>query len=333
MDRLQYHAKYQHYSDNCFLGLARDQMAPTVKVAVLLLPAYSQMVHMLLSELLRIAGLAGATQFTVINCSPGPVAVRASNNRQAEIDADFLDLEHPDAVVVCASYEPYDHLHPPVLVRLRRAARHGALIGGIDTGSILLAEAGLLDGRRATLHWDELAQARRMYPDVAFTSTIVEKDRRLLTGCGSLGTIEFALELISHFAGEAVLRDVEDLTIHGRHEARFAASNAALSKAIHIMQDTIDRPLPLHDIARLSGTSIRQLARNFETELGTSPGRHYLNLRLEHARELVTKTRFSLTEISYASGFNSPSWFSRAFRSKFGFSPGALRKPKPVRPG
>jgi len=301
-------------------------MAPTVKVAILLQPAYSQMVHMLLSELLRIAGLAGPTRFAAINCTPGPVAIRASNNRQAEIDADFLDLEQPDAIVVCASYDPYDHLQQPVLVRLRRAARHGALIGGIDTGSILLAEAGLLDGKRATLHWDELAEARRKYPDVTFTGTIVEKDGRLLTGCGSLGTIEFALELISHFAGETVLRDVEDLTIHGRHEARFASSNAALSKAIHIMRDNIDRPLPLQEVARMSGISTRQLARNFETELGTSPGRHYLDLRLDHARDLITKTRFPLTEVSYASGFNSPSWFSRAFKLKYGVSPSDERK-------
>lgn len=301
-------------------------MAPSVKIAVLLLPAYSQMVHMLLSELLRIAGLAGPTQFTVINCAPGSAAIRASNNRLAEIDANFLDQEPPDAVVACASYNPYDHLPQPVLVRLRRAARHGALIGGIDTGSILLAEAGLLDGRRATLHWDELAQARRTYPEVTFTGAIVERDQRVLTGCGSLGTIEFALELISYFAGEAVLRDVEDLTIHGRHEARFASSNATLSKPIRIMQDNIDKPLPLVDIARLSGVSVRQLARNFETGLGTSPGRHYLDVRLDHARELITKTRFPLTEVSYASGFNSPSWFSRAFRSKFGISPSELRK-------
>lgn len=301
-------------------------MAPPIKVAVLLLPEYSQMVHMLLSELLRIAGLAGPARFTVINCAPGTTTVRASNGRLAEIDADFLDLEHPDAVVVCASYNPYNHVQQPVLVGLRRAARHGALIGGIDTGSILLAEAGLLAGRRATLHWDDLAQARRNYPGVTFTGTIVETDQRFLTGCGSLGTIEFALELIARFAGSAVARKVEDLTVHGRHEARFASSSAPLTKAIRIMEDNIDTPLPLCDIARLSGVSIRQLARKCETELGKSPGRHYLDLRLDHARELIIKTRFPLTEVSYASGFNSSSWFSRAFRSKFGISPSALRK-------
>ena len=189
-----------------------------------------------------------------------------------------------------------------------------------------LAEGGLLEGRRATLHWDELDLAREKYPGVRFTGALVERSPRRLTGCGSLGTIEFALELVAAFAGREIADRVMDLTIHGRHETKFEHANPALSKAIKAMSEDIGAPLAIEAIAQLVNLSTRQLTRKFDIEFGIGPGRYYLNLRLDRAHELITKTRFPLSEIALSTGFNSASWFSRAFKAKFSKSPTEARK-------
>ena len=305
---------------------AMDSAGKAVRVAIVLLPEYSQMVYMLLAELLRIAGLGGGVQFETVVCSPGGRPVNASNGRMADIDAALADMSRPDAAIVCASYNPYDHIDPALIAWLRQLERHGTLIGGIDTGAITLAEGGLLEDRRATLHWDELDLARERYPGVRFTGALVERSPRRLTGCGSLGTIEFALELVAAIAGQEIADRVMDLTIHGRHETRFDHVNPAIAKAIKGMSQNIERPLSIDEIARLSSLSTRQLARIFDIEFGIGPGRYYVDLRLDRARELITKTRFPMTEIALSAGFNSASWFSRAFKAKFSMSPTEARQ-------
>ena len=307
---------------------ATDTPGKTVRVAIVLLPEYSQMVHMLLSELLRIAGLAGAVKFETVACSPAGRPVSASNGRMAEIDSTLTDISRANAAIVCASYNPYDHLDRAVIAWLRLLERRAALIGGVDTGAIMLAEGGLLEGRRATLHWDELDLAREKYPGVQFTGTLVERSPGRLTGCGSLGTIEFASELIAAFAGHEVADGVMSLTIHGRHETRFEHANPKLAKAIRAMSENIEAPLPIDAVAQFANISTWQLARIFDIEFGIGPGRYYLDLRLDRARELITKTRFPLTEIAYSAGFNSASWFSRAFKAKFSMSPTEARHGK-----
>ena len=238
----------------------------------------------------------------------------------------FSDIPRPDAAIVCASYNPYDHLDAALISWLRKIERHGALIGGLDTGAITLAEAGLLDGHRATLHWDELELARERYPRVRFTGALIECAPRRLTGCGSLGTIEFALELIATFAGREIAERVMDLTIHGRHDARLAHASPKLARAIEVMSGNLETPLSVDEVAARSSLSTRQLTRIFQAEFGIGPGRYYLDLRLGHARELITKTRFPMTEIALSTGFNSASWFSRSFKEKFAMSPTEARQ-------
>lgn len=303
-----------------------DTSGKTVRVAIVLLSEHSMMVHTLLAELLRIAGLAGAVQFETIVCSSDGRPVSSSNGRVVEIDAALADVSRPNAAIVCASYNPYDHVDRALIALLRPLERRGTLIGGVDTGAITLAEGGLLEGRRATLHWDELDLAREKYPGVRFTGALVERSPRRLTGCGSLGTIEFALELVAAFAGREIADRVMDLTIHGRHETKFEHANPALSKAIKAMSEDIGAPLAIEAIAQLVNLSTRQLTRKFDIEFGIGPGRYYLNLRLDRAHELITKTRFPLSEIALSTGFNSASWFSRAFKAKFSKSPTEARK-------
>lgn len=295
-------------------------------VAILLLPEYSQLVLTLLSELLRISGLDGASTFKLVLCSIDGEPVRASNGRSHEVDIAMGHLKGLDAVVVCASYNPMTYADRAILSWLRTTSRHGATLCGVDTGTLILAEAGVLEGKRATLHWDDLHFARSRYPKVEFTSALFERDGRFLTSCGSLGTIDFTLELIAGFAGRDTAEKVLDLTVHGRSERQLAFADPGLAKAVSLMNSNIENPLPMDEIACRLGMSTRSLSRVFHAEFGIPPVRYYSDLRLDYANELVLKTRFSLAEIAFSSGFGSLSWFSRSYKKRFLVAPNAARK-------
>ena len=295
-------------------------------VAIVLVEGFSQLVLTLFTELLRISCLVGPHAFVPVICSLDGTPVRASNGRMTLVDVPLKTVDRVDAVVVCASYHPFDHLDRNLLAWLRRRSRHGATICGVDTGTVALAEAGLLRDRQATVHWEELSVMRSRYPDVRFTSALVERDGRFLTGSGSLGTTDFALAFIAFFAGNETAEKVMDLAVHGRSDHRLSLSNAAVAKAVAVMKDHIAAPIPMEEIAARAGVSPRSLTRLFVREFGQPPVRYYLSLRLERADELVRRTRFPLTDIADATGFASLSWFSRSYKGQYGISPTAARQ-------
>lgn len=297
-----------------------------ITVAILLVPEFSQLVLTLLSELLRICELAGPQRFKVVLCSSDGSAIRASNGRQQAVDSMMAEVERPDAIVVCASYNPLDYVKRPILNWLRSNDRHGSTLCGVDTGAIFLAESGLLDDSRATLHWDELSLARKRYPIVNFTSALFETDGRYLTSCGSLGTIDFALALITKLIGPDIADRVLDLTVHGRSETQLQHSNPILAKATKLMSENIEDPLSISELSTRAGLSSRQLTRVFQEEFCMSPVQYYLGLRLDFANDLVTKTRFSLSEIALACGFVSLSWFSSSYKKRYTVSPSSARR-------
>ncbi len=301
------------------LDIAKSHMA------VVLVPQFSQMVFTLLSELLRIAELSGKHRFETVLCSVDGNPVSASNGGMQPIDTSIQDVNRIDAVIVCASYNPLDHLDARLIRWLRARYRHGSLVCGLDTGTFMLAEAGILKDKRATIHWDDLEIARHRYPDVTFTSALFECDGRCITSCGSLGTIEFTLELMAFFAGREIADYVLDQTVRGRVEKQMELRNPVLARATKVMAENIEHPVSIDQIAHDVGISTRQLSREFHTEFGVSPIRYYTGLRLDFADSLVKKTRFSLSEIALASGFGSLSWFSRSYKKRFSITPMSAR--------
>lgn len=302
---------------------------PTV-IGVVLIPEFSQLVLTLLTELLRISQLRKPDLFRTRLFSADGQPVLASNRKAQPVDAALHDAGTVDVAVACASYRPFSHLDPKVLNWLRVQERHGARICGVDTGTIALAEAGLLRGRRATLHWDDLALARSRYPETEFTSALVERDGRFITSPGSLGTTDFALDLIATIAGRDMADNVLDLAIHDRNQPRGKFADPVVASAVEAMAANIEFPLSLSQVAGRAGVSVRHLSRLFRAETGQSPAACYLGLRLDHASDLVRRTRFPLSEIAFACGFQSLSWFSRSFKARFGTGPRAMRQSAPT---
>lgn len=254
------------------------------------------------------------------------VAVDGALAQAPRLDSLFVisDLPLPDA-------ERDGHpaaLHP--LLRERAAA--GTLLGGIGTGAAVLAQAGLLDGQRATLHYTLVAQLAAAHPAVVWSHNVYEIERQRLSCADGTASIDLliawlgqrhggtlAQALVAHFGLERLR--ARDERQRAPLAARLGASNAKLAEAVALMEANLGEPLPTDDIARLVGLSRRQLERIFKQHLDELPSRYYAELRLARAQRLLQQTSQSILQIALACGFVSGSHFSNAYRARFGRTP------------
>lgn len=217
----------------------------------------------------------------------------------------------------------------PVQTALRAAARRFGVLAGMDTGSWLLAEAGLLDGYRATIHWEELTGFSERFPDVLARRERFVIDRRRITCSGAMAAFDLVLHLIGRDHGQALAVEVSQLFM-ARGSARSHAGGAGpgsigVNRALAVMQDNLEEPLPVAEVARQAGRTQKALETRMRAELGATPAQVYRRLRLNLARKLVTETDMAVAEIALRSGYADASAMTRAFRLEFGCSPRALR--------
>jgi transcriptional regulator GlxA family with amidase domain len=190
-----------------------------------------------------------------------------------------------------------------------------------------MAAAGLLDGRQATLHWDELDRFAETFPEVDAQAHRWVDDGQVLT-CGGAST---AFELMLHQIGTqhgAMLRlEVAALFMMGERPTPQATEgeDAMVLAATALMRRHIEAPLPIAAIARTLGLTTRALERQFAKVLGHPPAATYRALRLNAARRLVVQTRMSITEIATRTGYETPAAMTRAFRARFGVPPRRMR--------
>lgn len=246
----------------------------------------------------------------------------------------IADLDHCDLLVVVAGFRLQEHASPRLLSSLRRIASRGTPIAAIDGGPWLLASAGLLDGHKATTHWEDLEEFATRFPNID-----TQRDRFCISGPfatsgGAAPCIDMMLHLIalrhgqdlSRRVGSAFLYDpVPQGTQSPSSAPRPVRRNPQIARALELMETNLQSPLPLPRIAALSGLSPRGLQQRFETHMGHSPKSHYLALRLSEAYRLITDTSQSVREISVATGFSSPAAFARAFRAQYQTSARDLR--------
>jgi transcriptional regulator GlxA family with amidase domain len=213
---------------------------------------------------------------------------------------------------------------------LRERAAAGAALVGIGGGARVLAEAGVLDGHRATLDAAQAPAFAARHPALVVSSHLYEIDRQRLT-CGAGGAVlemmiawlgrrhgeKLAQALVAHFGLER-LRAPEE-----RPRAPVAArlGSSKLADAVTLMEANLAEPLPTEDIARLVGVSRRQLERLFKQHLDELPSRYYAELRLARARRLLQQGNQSILQVGLACGFASGSHFSNAYRARFGQTP------------
>ncbi len=224
------------------------------------------------------------------------------------------------------------HIDRRVLAWLRRLDRQGSELGAIETGTYILARAGLLQGHRVTLHWENAPSFAEEFPDIEVTGELFESHGKRFTCSGGTGALDLILNRISADHGHELAVAVSESLLHDRirsrddHqrmalELRLRVRNPALLSIVRAMEANLEEPLALDDLAAIGKVSRRQLERLFRNFLGDTPSSYYLKLRLRHARHLLEHTSLSILDVSLASGFVSSPYFSRAYRACFGVSP------------
>jgi AraC family transcriptional regulator, carnitine catabolism transcriptional activator len=305
-------------------------------LAILLIPQFTSIALSSILEPLRIANryVARPYRWTLVSVDGEPVPDR--NGVKVAVDAALNSIERVGTVLVIADAPPSRRVERAVLPRLRQLARAGATIGGIDTAPLLLARAGLLDGRMATAHWEALGAFREQFPQVQVTERLFEIDRGRCTCAGGSAAIDLALKEIETSFGRQLAERVSDHCMHGLPRPAGDAQRSApakpgavgrkLTRAMEILEREAPRASKIGSIAERIGVSRRQLHRIFTDELATSPARFRLKLRLDRAHQMLTTSETSVTEAGLAAGFRSRSHFSRCYRRQFGRPPSGDRR-------
>jgi transcriptional regulator GlxA family with amidase domain len=227
------------------------------------------------------------------------------------------------------------------LAVLRKAVRNGIRVGSLSTGTYLLARAGLLDGYRSTIHWENRPAFQEEFPHLTCTDKLYEIDRDRMTCSGGTAAMDLMLHLITERHGADLarrvanqfhhdrIRDERDNQSGGRLE-RMSSLPPAVRSAVRLMQRHVEDTISIADIAETVGMSPRQLERLFLRYLQTSPARYYLSLRIDRARELLLYSDRPILEVAIAAGFTSTSHFAHWFKKLQGVRPSQLRgRPAP----
>lgn len=269
-------------------------------------------------------------------------AVPSHGGARWAADHGLADAPVLDAVFVVSELplpEARRDAHGPLHAWLRVQEGGGALLGGIGTGAAVLAQAGLLTGQRATLHWAHVPALAEAHPQVVFTNNLYEMSRQRLSCAGGNASLDMTIawlaqrhgerigqELVAHFGLERLR--ARDERQQAPVAARIGGGSAKLAEAVSLMEANLAEPLPTEDIARLVGVSRRQLERLFKQHLDELPSRYYAQMRLARARRLLQQTSQSILQIALACGFASGSHFSNAYRAHFGHTPREARSPR-----
>ncbi len=237
-----------------------------------------------------------------------------------------LDLARGDLLVVMPSYNVRKLASLGYVAPLRSAARRFGCVAGFDTGSWLLAAAGLLDERRATIHWDELAQFEEHFPNVQTVKERFVMDGDRITCSGAMAAFDVVTQLIGVDHGASLALEVERFFMSRTDQGQMRVQGRLLRAAIAMMQDHLERPLKISHIAQEIGCSQRILAEVTQRELSMTPRALYQQLRLALAQKLVMQTRQSIAEIALRCGYQNASAMTRAFRMSFRTTPQELRR-------
>ena len=305
------------------------------EIAVLVTPHFNMAATLAFLDPFRAANYLDGRQHFRWRLAGGDGGLcRASNGLEIAVEPlQALAQAQPDLVIVSSSWTPEAFSSAPLLAAIRRFARSGSYIGGLDTAAFILAEAGLLNGRRATVHYEHIDAFGEKYPQVEVCEDLFVHDGSTGTCCGGAAAGEYALFLLRGMGGDALASDCAKYLFHGTvrgpgtHqtdeflEPLGNTAPAKLRKAIEIMEQHLETPVTIPELCRMAGVSQRQLNRLFQESVKTSPQLYYRDIRLDRARGLVTQTELRMSEIALASGFASQVHFSRAYKKRFGLPP------------
>ena len=299
-------------------------------------------------EPLRMANrIAGRDHYQWITIAESGDAVTASDGVTIKVDTDIQDeslFRELDIVFVSAGEHVERNYTRRVERWLRSVHQKGVALGSTCTGTYALAAAGLLDGYRCSIHWENLAALSDTFPLVNVRASLFTIDRNRYTSSGGTAPIDLMVHLINERLGPGVGVAIAEQFICDRIRRpddkqriplKHLVGNRSekLITAVELMEANLKEPIGQGDLAEYVGLSRRQLQRLFQKYLLCAPSRYYLQLRLHRARELLMQTKLSILEVSSVCGFVSTSHFSKSYKEHFGYSPSQERTDWQLRAG
>ncbi len=257
------------------------------------------------------------------------------------VDGKFAQPLAGDALLVIGGFNLDRHVGKKFIGILQESSRHFDIIAGIESGCWLLGRTGLLNGRRATAHWEELEDFSQAFPALTVLGDRFVADGKFWTSGGASPTFDMMLHWITQRLGSALALDVASIFVYDQtHSAtdvqpfvslgRIETRDPELADAIRLMERTLERPLTIAALTKRLSISQRKLELLFARGLSTSPGAYYLRLRLQVAHRLVRDSGSPIREIAIRCGFDSLSAFSRAYSREYGMSPLKMRAARRV---
>ena len=311
---------------------------PPTRFAFLLIPQFALMTFCSSCEPLRVANrLAGKSLYSWLLYSDIGESVVSSNGMKSQVDGDITQIEAVDYLIVVSSFNPQLAVSEKLSKSLKLIASRGTIICGLDTGAYLLARAGLLDGHKATIHWEDSSNFIQTFPQIDVVADRYVIDDKRYTAAGAAAAMDLTLEIIAAEQGrQLAVQIAEQFTYSpntsGNSRQRLPVSersgirHAIVNEAISLMENHLEDTLSTLQIARLCNISLRQLERLFHAHLNTTPGRWYRQLKLKNARIQLRQSRYSIAEIAANNGFDSSSSFSRAYSAYYNCPPSKDRR-------
>ena len=262
-------------------------------------------------------------------------SVQSSSGLPILPDGALPDMKRCDYLLVNSSYgyEKYDIAK--TRIALQKAAKIARIVVGLDTGAWLLAAAGLLAGKTATIHWDVLESFADRFPSVNVERKRVVEDKNRISCAGAMSSFDLSLHIITKHLGESSKVDLEAFFMHQdtaviAHKPQQNARDPLLNKALELMRNHMETPLCRTEMAKQLSCQPKTLDRRSATEFGVPLGQVYRHIRLSTAQQLVTSTPLSIFEISLRCGFQNASAMTRAYKARFGLTPTQNRHSPPT---
>ncbi|SDW43915.1 GlxA family transcriptional regulator [Litoreibacter albidus] len=294
-------------------------------------------------DALRIANRVIPNSYEWVLAGEGGDTITCSSGISYKLDMDLDDVLRDDTVVLCGGANVQEATTKRLLNWIRREARRGVVIAALCTASYVMARAGLLDGKRATIHWENQDSFTEEFEDVELTKSVFVVDGNRMTTAGGTSSIDLMLKIIANDLGEDVASMVADQQIYSSIRTdqdqqrlsiptRIGVRHPKLSRVIQMMEQNVEEPISPSLLAKEVGMSTRQLERLFRRYLNRSPKRYYMEIRLQKARNLLMQTDMSVINVALACGFASPSHFSKCYRAHYDTTPYRERGTQASRP-
>ncbi|WP_162797910.1 GlxA family transcriptional regulator [Sulfitobacter sp. JL08] len=261
----------------------------------------------------------------ILSASGG--VVRSSSG--IDVPTGHLDEARDDIVLLLSSYTPESALTKPFLGWLRRRARAGTLMGCVDTGAMIFAEAGLLTQNPAAVHFEALRSYKETYADQMFVDRMFDLSDNRCSSAGGVATFDMTLALIARFSGRELAKRVAEIltyrpTEYDGPQQRMLAETSlvqldrTLGRAVDLMLANLSDPLSISTLSSQLSVPQWTLERLFKRHLKMTPSAYFRFLRLSQARNLLLNANYRISEVGSQCGFDNPESFARAYKKQFG---------------